>query len=189
MLAVFLAGFLAAGCSTLQQIVNLRTIDFVIDRVTGAELAGVNLTNVEDYQDIGGRGAIMIGRALAEGELPLRFQLNLLAQNPEENNVTARMVQMDWTLFLENRETISGVINENFVLPPGQVQGIPVVVEMDLLRFFDRNAQNLVELVLSFAGLGGEPQNIRLEATPVIETPLGPIRYPEPITIVSGELG
>ena len=189
LLFVLVFGLITPGCSTIRQIANLRSIDFGIENVTGAQLAGVDLRGVRDYGDLGAREAVLIGRALSGGELPLRFQLNLMAQNPEENNVTARMVQMDWTLLIENRETVSGVINENFVLPPGQVRGIPITVELDLLRFFDQNAQDIVDLVLSFAGAGGEPANIQLRATPVIETPIGPIRYPEPITIVSRDIG
>jgi hypothetical protein len=59
---------------------------------------------------------------------------------------------------------------------------IPVTVKLDLLDFFDRQLEPLVGLALDATG-AGEPHRVRLEATPSIQTSLGPIRYPEPIRI------
>jgi hypothetical protein len=99
------------------------------------------------------------------------------------------MVGLAWTLLIEDRETISGTVNQLIDLPPGQPQDIPVSIGLDLVQFFDRNLRDLVELALAVSGQGGAPKNIQLRATPTIETPLGPIRYPQPITIVSREVG
>jgi hypothetical protein len=96
---------------------------------------------------------------------------------------------MDWTLFLEDRETISGILDQNLVFPPGQTTTFPVTIEVDLVDFFDRNLRDLVELALSVSGQGGEPKNVSLRAIPTIDTPLGEMEYPRPITIVSRDLG
>jgi hypothetical protein len=42
-------------------------------------------------------------------------------------------------------------------------------------------------LALSIAGQGSESKEVALRATPVVDTPLDPIRYPRPITILSRE--
>jgi hypothetical protein len=55
--------------------------------------------------------------------------------------------------------------------------------------FFEGSAQDLVNLALSLTGQGGEPTEVSLRATPTVDTALGPIRYPRPITIVSREIG
>lgn len=89
---------------------------------------------------------------------------------------------LDWTLFLDGRETVSGALDREFVLPPGEPVTVPVAVELDLLDFFDRQLEPLVDLAVSAVG-AGEPRRVRLEATPSIRTRLGPIRYPEPISI------
>jgi hypothetical protein len=57
------------------------------------------------------------------------------------------------------------------------------------MEFFDGSAQDLFELALSIADQGGAPTEIALRATPTIQTPLGPMRYPQPITILSREVG
>ena len=190
---VFLAGILAlctfSGCQTLKEIANLRSVDFNLGAVSQINLAGVNLDDVNSYSDINAGELIRLTTAFARNELPLSFQLNVKAENPASNQVAARLVKMDWTLFLEDRETISGIIDQEHVLNPGQPVVIPVTVELELMDFFDRNARDLVELGLALAGDGGASKSVKLVANPVVETLLGPIRYPEPITVVNTEVG
>lgn len=188
-LLVLLLPVTGVGCATLEQIANLRRVDFHLDRVTNPYLAGVNLEGKDSYEDVAPTDLLRLGLALQRGELPLSFTLHLLAENPEENNVQARLVQMDWQLFLEGRETISGVFNDDIPLPPGSAVGIPISMELDLLRFFDDNLPDLVELVMNLYGQGGAPKEVQLRARPTIQTPLGPIRYPEYVTIVSRQVG
>ena len=187
-LAVLLA-FIAPACQTLREVANLRFVDFDIAGVRQARLAGIEIDRLRSYRDLSATDLLRLGAAVADERLPLSFQLNLAAHNPAENGVQARLVQMDWTLFLEDRETISGVFNREIVLPPGEEVGIPIDIQLDLLRFFDESAQDLVELALAVTGQGGAPKNVRLQAVPTIRTALGSIRYPQPITIVSRDLG
>lgn len=182
------AAAMTQGCQTLREIAALRSVNFALDSVTNARLAGVDIQRFRSYEDLTATDIMRIGAAVADRQLPLRFQLHVAARNPQENQVQARMVRMAWTLLIEERETISGVIDENFVLPPGEVRDIPIGIELDLVDFFDRSARDLVDLALAVAGQG-EPRNIKLRATPTIDTPIGEIDYPEPITIVSRDLG
>ena len=121
--------------------------------------------------------------------MALELTVNLLAENPAANSVDARLVRMYWTLLLQGRETLSGAFAEETVLRPGQPTDVPIAIRLNLVDFFDGNAHELAELALSLAGRGGPPPEVTLRATPVVETALGPIRYPQPITIVSREVG
>jgi hypothetical protein len=178
-----------AGCATLQQIAALRSVDFQIDRVADVSLAGVNISGIRSYSDLGLSDAARVGSGVARGELPLAFRLHLLAENPAENSVTARLVRMRWTLFLEDTETVSGEIEQEYELPPGRPTDIPVQVELDLFDFFERSGPDLVDLALNLAGAGGAPKQVSVRASPTINTALGPITYPQPITIVSATMG
>jgi len=178
-----------AGCATLQQIAALRQVDFAIDRVANARLAGVSLDRVRDAQSLGALDIARIGAALAAGRMPFAIELHLTGLNPAANNVAARLVQMDWTLLLDERETISGSLDREFVFEPGVATDVPIDVQLDLADFFANNAQDMIDLALAVAGAGGEPKRIALLATPTVQTSLGPIRYPQPIRIVSGTLG
>jgi hypothetical protein len=132
---------------------------------------------------------LRIGAAVAREELPLNFALHLNAENPPENDVEARMVRMDWTLLLDDTETISGIFDQNILMPPGQPTDISIPMSLDLVNFFNKGARDLIELALAVSGQGGSPKRIKLVATPTIDTVIGPIRYPNPITIVSRTVG
>lgn len=177
-----------AGCQTLREVANLRKVQFQIDRVADTQVAGVELRRIEAYEDLNASDVLRLTQAVVRGEVPLTFTLFVGAENPESNNVQARLVNMDWTLLLDEQETISGTFEENLVLPPGEPREIAVPMELDLVRFFGDNARDLFELALAVSG-EGDPKTVMLEVQPTIDTPLGPMRYPDPITVVREEVG
>jgi hypothetical protein len=178
-----------SGCTALREVANLRKVDFGIDALTDLRIAGVEARGLRSYDDLGALDIVRIGAAVSRRELPVSFVLDVVAANPEENGVQARMVAMDWTLLLEDRETISGVFEDEVVIPSGDVRHLPIRIELDLIKFFEGNARDLVDVALSLAAAGGEAKNVKLRAVPTIQTVLGPVRYPEPITIVSTSIG
>jgi len=167
----------------------LRQVDFVLDRASGARLAGIDLEQVRSYNDLTGSDLLRVGQAVSQNEMPLQFTLHVSAKNPEENQRPARMVAFDWTLLLDERETIAGTFNETVRLPAGEVVDVPLRMELDLLNFFERSSRDLVELALAIAGAEGASSRIQLRARPSVDTPIGPIRYPNDITIVSRDVG
>ena len=179
----------AIGCATLQQIAALRNVEFALDRVSDLRLSGIDLGSVRSFDDLTVLDAGRLALALSRNELPLDFQLHLRAENPAENSTEARLIQMDWTLLLQDRETVSGVFENEILLPPGEPTDVPLSISLNLLEFFEGSAQDLLELALSIADQGGAPKEIALRATPTIQTPLGPMQYPRPITILSREVG
>ena len=180
---------LSSGCSTLKDLASLRDVAFRLDSVSAISLAGVKIDRSMNYEDFGVLDLARLGREVARNKMPLSFMLNVGATNPNDNSVEARLVKLDWTLLLEDRETISGVFEDDIVLPSGQEQLIPFAIEVDLIEFFGNNLRDLAELALSLSDQGGKPRNIKLRATPTISTPIGPIRYPEPILIVNNTVG
>jgi hypothetical protein len=164
-------------------------VDFQLDRVADVSLADVDISGIRSYSDLGLADATRVAAAVTRGELPLAFRLHLLAENPGENSVTARLVRMQWTLLLEDTETVSGQIEEEYELPPGQPTDIPLDVELDLFDFFERSGPDLIDLALNLAGAGGAQKQVSVRAVPTINTALGPITYPQPITIVNRTVG
>lgn len=175
------------GCATLQEIANLRQVDFRLNNVSAVQLAGVDLMQVRSVEDLNVLDVGRITLAVARNELPLQFVLGVEANNPAGGGA-ARLTALDWTLLVEDRETISGALDQEYVIQPGSSTVIPVPIAFDLIEFVDGSATDLTELVLSLANAGGSPKNISLRAQPTIDTPLGPMRYPEPI-VIGGEIG
>lgn len=179
---------LLSSCQTLRELRSLEDVEFRIDRATDARLAGVNLNQLESYDDLGATDMARLASALSQGDLPLSFTLHVQATNPETNKVSARLTQMDWTLLLNDEETVAGTFNREVELPPGTPTDVPIDIELDLARFFNDNLQGLVNLASSVGG-EGPPTNVKLRVQPIVRTSIGPIEYPRPITVVSRDVG
>jgi hypothetical protein len=179
----------AIGCASLQQLIALRRVDFSLGSVGNGRLAGVDLSRVSSYRNL---SAVDLGRitlALAQNDLPFEFQVDVRAENPADNKVTARLIRLAWSLYLNEKETISGTLDTTFTLPPGTPVTIPMQMLLNLLQFFIGPAQSLVDLAASIAGLSKDSTKVSLRAVPTVDTPLGPISYPTPITIASRTVG
>jgi hypothetical protein len=179
----------ATGCATLQQIAALRQVEFSLAGTRNARLAGVDLSRIRSYRDLGAVDVARIGLAVARKDLPLEFQLDIRGENPAANSVTATMVRLAWSLYLNDRETISGTLDTTLAFPPGQPTTFPMRMRLNLIQFFEGPAESLVDLAASVAGLSTDPTRISLRAVPTIDTPIGRISYPSPITIVSRTVG
>lgn len=178
-----------SSCATLQSIAGLRQVAFALDGVQDGRLGGVALNRVASYEDL---SAAEIGRltlAFARNDLPLEFQVAVRAENPADNATSATLVRLAWSLFLDDKETISGVLDTTYALPPGQPVVIPIQMSLNLREFFDGPAESLVSLAAGLAGIRADPTRVTIRAVPTIDTPLGPIAYPSPITIVSQTVG
>ncbi len=182
-LASALGVLLLSGCATLQQIAALQRVDFSLRGVSEVRLAGIDFARVRSFSDLSFADAAALAAAVNDRDLPLDLRLDVQAHNPADNGADARLLQMSWTLFLEGRETVSGLLDDELVLPRGEPTPVPVDVSLNLVEFYEGNARDLFELARSLAGFGGEPKEVALEALPTVRTALGPIRYPEPLRL------
>jgi hypothetical protein len=175
---------LLGGCATLENLVRLREVQFFLDRVSGARLAGVDLERIENSRGVSTDDVLRIADAIRRGTVPLELVLHVGADNPGDNPVEVERVQLDWTLYLDQRETVSGVFDRALEIAPGGRNDLPIDIELDLYRFFREDARELLDLARELAG-GGDAATSRLSlrARPTVWTPLGPIRYPGEITI------
>jgi hypothetical protein len=138
-LVAVLAGA-SASCATLSQVAALRKVDFELDRVSGATLAGVRLEGKRSYGDLGSTDVARLVAAVVSKNVPLVMTVHVQGTNPSTNTVTARLVEMDWTLFIDDVETVSGRFDREVLFPPGQPADVPIPVELDLWDFFSGRA-------------------------------------------------
>lgn len=178
-----------AGCATLQNIASLSQVAFSLAGVQGGRLAGVPVTRIAAYRDLSVLDVGRLALAVARKDVPLDLQVNVLAANPASNQATATMAKLAWTLLLDNKETVSGVLDTVVALPSGQPVTIPLKLRLNLYEFFGGSAESLLNLAAGLAGLNADPTRITLRATPTINTPFGPIVYPTPITITTRTVG
>ena len=178
-----------AGCTTLGQLTALRRVDFSIAGVEDGRIAGVPLRRIASYDDLSVADVGRIALAVVRRDVPLECRVMVRADNPAANRTAATVLRLEWTLLLDDKETIRGVLDTTVTMPPGQTATIPLPVSVNLREFFNGPARSLVNLAASVAGVSSQPTKIAIRAIPTISTPLGPITYPEPITIVSRTVG
>lgn len=134
------------GCATLQGILALREVEFVLDRVHEVRLAGVLLDRIDRPEAVSALDLARIVGAVAQGTLPLALRLDIGAMNPE-GNPEARLAALDWTFFVQDRETVRGGLPAPVRIPVAGRATIPLELQLDLLDFVDGNAQDLLNLV------------------------------------------
>jgi hypothetical protein len=178
-----IAAALAAGCATLREVAALRRVAFALDGISDVRVAGVSLKPGLRYADLGITDTARLAGALRTRSVPIEMTLRVRADNPPDNPSAARIVSLDWKLFVEDRETLAGAVAGGDPIAPGTPAYVPIAVRYDLLAHGSRGARDLFDLAIGIAGLGGTPRDVRIELRPVVDTPLGPIAYPQPVVI------
>jgi hypothetical protein len=173
----------ALGCAAAKQLAALRQVEFHLNGVSGARVAGVALENIRSYSDLKPADLARLGLAIAAHEVPLELTLQVEGTNPETNTVTAKLVAMDWTCLVDDHEVVSGELREPYTFPPGRARDIPLLVRLDLMQAFGSRRQDLIDVALALAGRNAGSHQATLRLTPSVETALGSIRYPVPITV------
>lgn len=185
---------LLGGCSALKQIqdaaVALSKLQFKLEGVEPGTLAGVDLNKADDPGSLSALDAARLAEAYASKSWPLVFDLDVAARNPNDTGSGAAVLEaLDWTLFLDGRETVTGGIPEPLTIPGGgETRVFPVRVSLDLYRYFsDRGFDDLLNLALAVAGQEGTASRVTLTAVPTVKIGGVPVRYPGSVRIVDRE--
>ena len=180
-----------SSCATLNALAGLSRIQFKLNDIQQVRLAGVDIANKHSVSDFSMMDGVNLLAAFSSGRFPLTFTLNVAAKNPNpaSNNTALSSLQVTdfpWRLLLNGNQTVSGNIGAPIGVPPGGATTImPLQVTVDLKQFFaNRGYNDLLNLALTLAGQGGVSQ-VQLKATPTMSTPIGSVRYPGELTIVS----
>ena len=186
--ALVLAATLGAvgGCAGLKETIALRQVAFRYDHIGSPMIAGLPLSRLTRYEDL---SIVDVGRlalAVAAKDVPLDITVHIAGTNPSENNTTARLVRLDWTYLVDDREIIAGQLSEPFAFPPGETRDLPLGVRFNLVEFFGNDGKVLFDTALVLSGQRTSTRRATLRLTPTVDSPLGPIRYPMPITLDLG---
>jgi len=171
------------GCATAREILALRQVEFRFDRLSDARIAGIHLDRIRSYDDVAPLDLARLTLAIASKDVPLDLTVHVEGKNPQANNVTARLIAMDWAYFIDERESVSGRLSDAYSFPPGEPRDVPVVVSFNLVSFFGRDSRALLDTALALSGQRASAHAVSLRITPTVDTPVGPIRYPTPITL------
>jgi hypothetical protein len=182
---VLIAILIASSCSVLKQtseIASFARCEFRIESARNIKLAGVNIQDKHSVSDISLMDMAKIGSVMARGTLPLTFDLNLGAKNP--NPKLAAMNKLDWILYIDDIEMTRGILNQRIEIPSNGVIVFPVAMNLDLMKSLNgKSGDALINFALNLGGTGSRPTRIKLKAKPTIMVGTTPIQYPGYITI------
>ncbi|MCJ7552921.1 MAG: hypothetical protein MUO34_03465 [Ignavibacteriaceae bacterium] len=182
---------IAIQCSVYQTIVHLSRLQFKLDAVNGFSVMNIPISNKTSLSDFSALDILKITTSIANGKFPVSFVLNVDAKNPNDGtggyqSTDATLKDLDWTLELDGKKTISGRLNNPITVPgTGEITVIPLRMEIDLKEFFaEKGYESLINLALSLGGVQGTSSKIVLYARPTVSTVLGDIAYPGELKIV-----
>jgi hypothetical protein len=174
--------FIIAGlssCSLVQQGTELATFtncDFRLESVKNVKLAGISIQNKTALTDLGFADMSKVLGVIGGGTLPLTFDLNLEAKNP--NDKLAAMNRLEWILLLDKQEIVSGVLTNRIEIGPNSSTTFPININFDLMKALSgKTAEALLNLAFSLAGTGATSK-ITLKAKPTIIVGNKTLQYP-----------
>ena len=187
----FLIVPLLFSCSVFKTVQNVSRLKYKIQSSNDYRIANVTISDKRTLKDFTSVELLKLTAGIAKGSLPLTFNLNIEAKNPNDGTggyprTDINIVSFPWRLFINEKETVTGNITDA-VFVPGQGESviIPLKVEFDIAKSFkDKSLDDILALLLQIGGVRGSTSNLKLMAQPVLGTPVGNIRYPDEITIV-----
>jgi len=181
-------------CSVYETLTNVSRLKFKVGAVNGFQINGVSLSGKSKLADFNALDALKLTAAFAQGSLPASFVLNVDAKNPNDGTggykkSDATIQNFKWRLFLDDKETISGELDQPLTVPgTGEVTTIPLRINIDLMKFFkDKGYDSIINLALALGGVQGSSSRVTLYATPTVSSPFGNITYPGELKLVDTE--
>ncbi len=181
--AVAVALVVLTGCTAMQELAALRSCTFEFAGVSDVRLVGIEIGPGASFNSLGMADAARLAAALLAKQVPLEMVAHVDATNPAANKVDARMVNLDWKLFVEQHQALTGRVAEAVSIAPGHTEDVPLAVRIDLVQLSSGGARDIFDVALAIAGQGVVRKDLRLELVPTIETSMGPIRYPAPLVV------
>jgi hypothetical protein len=166
---------LAPGCTALQELAALRSVNFSFANVSGVRVVGIPIGSGMSYSRLGPSDVARLAQAVVNRRMPIDLIAHVDATNPPENKVSARLVAMGWKLFVEDRQVVDGSLENPVAIAPGTTADVPLVARFDLFEIGSGEARDLFDLALGIAGSGAITKDLRLELSPTVDTSLGPL--------------
>ena len=188
-LVIFVAASLMLSfnsCQLLQQaqkMGNLSKCDFRLQSVNQLSLAGINVQAIHKLSDLSFMDAGKLTAAVATGNLPLDFMLNVEAKNP--NPSPAGLTKMDWILLIDDIEMTRGTVNQQITIPANNgTSVIPMKMHIDLKQALSgKSADAILNFGMNLSGAGNKPTRFTMKLQPTINISSFPITYPGFITV------
>ena len=174
--------WLIVSCAYLKELSALKQCDFRYGTLENPALAGVNIEDIKDIEDLGFRDMGMVAQSIFKGKLPLTFTINVEVQNP--NSKTASLNRLEYIALIDKVQIAEGEVNKRIEIPAGGIASVPVEIETDIIRILQKDSRNaLINFGLNLADASKKPTRVKLMIKPFIRIGNKDLEYPGYIKI------
>ena len=175
---VLIFAVLNTSCKTLMSYVNVVKCDFRMESLKDPRIAGIDVSRIKGFSDLNFMQAGKITTSYLSGNIPLDFNINLEAKNP--NTAEARMAQFDWILKIDDVQITTGTNQQEYAIPANDGTVImPLQISVNLLDVLNNEAKDaLLNFGLNLADASGTPTRVSMQIKPTINVSGVPITYP-----------
>lgn len=169
-----------SSCDVLDQMSQVQQLSqckFDINGVDQVHLAGIELQSNMSRKDLNAAQIMQLTAALFQNKLPLDFDVMLKIDNP--NNKPAAMTRMDYELFIDGKQLLTGQMMESVSIAAGGQKIVAMPVQLDLLKALSGETKDaVVNLGFKLTGDASQPSQIMLKVKPYINVGGRAIAYP-----------
>lgn len=179
---------LATGCGVNRQLAEAKALGDCKFNITSADslyLAGVDVRQFRNLNDVDLTKYPQIGLAVLRRNVPLDARLNLQIDNP--TNRLAGINQLEYKVLLKGNELFSGFLNQRIeVAPGGGRTTIPIRLNTNAYTLLTdaKTRDAFVELVRNLAGAqDAKASRVTIKIKPTLALGNKAVNYPGYITI------
>ncbi|HOI31755.1 MAG: LEA type 2 family protein [Bacteroidales bacterium] len=168
------------SCEVLDQMSQMQQLALCKFKVTGVDkvqIAGIEVDEHSSKSDLGVAQIMQLSAAIFKRELPVHFDLALNIDNP--NKKPAAMNRMDYELYVDNRQLLTGQMNQSVNVAPMSNSNVSMPIAIDLFKVLNNETQDaLVNLAFKLTGDPSNPSDILLKIKPYIQVGGKTLAYP-----------
>ena len=181
-----LTAIVLQSCGVNRQAQQIKALEKCTYRITSAEnisLAGANVKNLLDGQNINLSSLPGLALGLLRRDIPLRAKLNLEIKNPTSN--AAAINEFEYKILINKVELVNGFVNQSVNVDAGQSTVVPIDMVANLYPFIsDGKVMDQITDFLKSSKGGPEKKGIlTLKIKPSFKVAGALVKYPGFITI------
>lgn len=173
------------SCDVLNQaaeVGRLQQCTFQVEGVNNIFLAGIELRQGMKSTDLNSGQLMQLANAAFQKNMPLSFNVMVRVKNP--NTKTAALSRMDYRVFLDGVEMLSGQMNQRYSIGPNSNTDVAVPVQLELYKALSGQSADAVSNIgFKLTGSSSKPVELLVKVKPYMQVGLTTLPYPGYIDI------
>lgn len=161
---------------------QLSLCTFDLNGVDQVKLAGIQLRPGMEKSGLTVSESLTLAGAIFNKSLPLQMNMMVKVDNPNEKK--ASLNKMDYILFVDGKELISGMVQEKFEINGESSLMLALPMSLDLYKVLQNETSDaLVNLAFKLVSDKGQPTEVMLKIKPYLKIGSSELAYPGFLTL------